>query len=88
MELPSQKGGDDLILPCIGANIRRLRSINDMKQDDLANRLKISRQMLHNYENGFYLIPEKIISKIEAIFGVDRTILLLQNIATLLKGNR
>ncbi len=77
--------GENLNNSNTGPNIRRLRSLHDMKQEYLAKRLGISRQMLHNYENNAYPVPETIIKKVADLFEINCGILSLSNIALLIK---
>lgn len=54
----------------IGNNIKNLRKINNMKQEDLANRLCVARQALSNYECGKRVPDAFILSALADIFDV------------------
>lgn len=62
----------------IGINTRRLRMYHNIKQDDFAKILGVSRQMLSHYENNKYPVPEEIVSKIILYFKTDLNALLAE----------
>ena len=55
----------------IGSNLRKLRLLNDIKQQELAKVLGISRQMLSHYENNKYPVPEIIVQRIILHFHIS-----------------
>ena len=77
----TNRGTDSIILN-IGPNIRRLRNLYDIKQEDLANRLGVSRQMLHHYESNRFIIPKRKLNIISDIFSINIEILHLPSIAS------
>ena len=54
----------------IGPNVRRLRLSNDIKQEDCAKALGISRQMLSHYENNKFHVPELVVAKAICYFKI------------------
>lgn len=55
----------------IGKNIRRLRTEKNMKQDDLAEQVFVSRQTISNYENGKSYPDVDMIVKIAEVLETD-----------------
>jgi transcriptional regulator with XRE-family HTH domain len=55
----------------IGDRIRRLREEKGMLQEDLADTLGISRQLVSSYENGHRIPPIKKLNKLAELFGVS-----------------
>ena len=56
--------------------IKELRAEENMKQEDLAGRLKVSRQAVSNYENGSRQLDLSTIEQLCAIFGCTADYLL------------
>lgn len=57
--------------PIIGNNIKRLREINNMSQDELADKLYCTRQTISNYERGISEPDIDTIKKIAVLFNSD-----------------
>ncbi|MDD3809428.1 MAG: helix-turn-helix transcriptional regulator [Erysipelotrichaceae bacterium] len=55
----------------IGKNIKRLRISNEMSQDNLAEKLFVSRQTISNYETGKTTPDIEMIIRIGEIFNTD-----------------
>ena len=51
--------------------IRNLREDSDMTQQQIANKLCISRRAYSNYETGVRRIPTEILSQIADIYGTS-----------------
>ena len=56
--------------------IKELRTAAGMKQEDLARRLKVSRQSISNYENSIRQLDLETIEKLCRIFGCTADYLL------------
>lgn len=63
--------GDILYMAAVGKNIRSLRTSKHMTQDELAERLFVSRQTVSNYETGKSHPDIEILVKISEIFDTD-----------------
>lgn len=59
------------ILKLLGLQIRFLREYNEMKQQDLAEKLNISQATLARYENGEIRPPIETLVRIADYFGVS-----------------
>ena len=57
--------------PIIGNNIKRLREINNMSQDELADKLYCTRQTISNYERGISEPDIDTIKKIAVLLNSD-----------------
>jgi DNA-binding XRE family transcriptional regulator len=77
----------EMALHHVGPNIRRLRNLFDIKQEDLAKQLGISRQTLHTYESGKTTVPESCMETVGNIFNVEIILLLQPNIGNLIRKN-
>ena len=55
----------------IGKNIKRLRLQQELTQDELAERLFVTRQTVSNYETGKSKPDVEMLVKISEVFGVD-----------------
>lgn len=55
----------------IGKNIKTLRTKQNMTQDELAQRLFVTRQTVSNYENGNSRPDVDMLLRIAEVFGVD-----------------
>ena len=55
----------------LGSNIKELRITRNMTQEQLANRLLITKSAISSYENGSRLPSYDILIKISAIFKVS-----------------
>ena len=55
----------------IGTNIQQYRERLGIKQENLAEYLSISREMLSYFENGKRNIPTEVIAKAAKLFGVE-----------------
>ena len=55
----------------IGRRIKELRRQNDLSQEEVAFKVKISRDHLSNIENGKYPINIKTLYKISEFFNVE-----------------
>ena len=60
----------------VGKNIRRLRNEKRMTQDELAEKLFVSRQTISNYETGKSNPDIDMLLKIAEIFQTDVTVLI------------
>ena len=64
----------------LSENIKFLRKINDLSQEELAAHLKMSRKMIANYESGdYYPTLPKLIEMCQ-LFKVDLSQLTMQNL--------
>lgn len=63
------KGGD--IMASVGKNIKLLRTSKNMTQDELAEKLFVSRQTVSNYETGKSKPDIDMLVKIAEAFGTD-----------------
>ena len=52
----------------LGQKIKRYRLINDIRQEDMAEKMGVSRATLINYEKGHTVINIDILNKIKNIF--------------------
>lgn len=56
----------------IGERLKKLRTDHDFTQEEVANKLKTTKQTLHKYENGIITnIPADRIEKLALIYGVS-----------------
>jgi transcriptional regulator with XRE-family HTH domain len=53
------------------ANLRRLRHVKGLSQDDLAYEAEISRSYLSQLEKGAFYASLKIVGKLAAVLGVE-----------------
>ena len=63
----------------LGLNIKALREINELTENEVASELSISVDQLRKYENGIENIPFDMLDKLANFFNVDVTILLGMN---------
>lgn len=70
----------------IGNNIHKFRVAQGLTQENLADYLDVSRELISLYENGNRSIPVTSLDKLADLFGVDLEELLEEN-ATLTKTN-
>ena len=63
----------------IGSNIKQMRIYNGMTQDDLAKRLKISRQTISSWEINRTEPSINDIEKLAAVFGCKKSVLLRED---------
>ena len=63
----------------IGLNIKALREINELTENEVANELHISIDKLRNYESGIENIPYDVLDRLANLFNVDVTMLLGMN---------
>lgn len=68
----------DLIL--IGEKIKKLRVVNNMTQEELANKLYVTKQAVSKWENAICLPDIENIEKICEIFKIKIDDLLSENI--------
>jgi len=54
-----------------GINLKKLREINDLTQEDLANDLSVSRQAVSMWERGERTPKVRVLSQIVGIFGIS-----------------
>lgn len=66
----------------LSSNIVRVRKLNNMSQNELANRLKVSRQTIYNWENNKSLPDLFNMVKISEMFDVPIDSLIKDNIKT------
>ena len=57
----------------IGQNIKRLRVLAAMSQNELAHRLNKTSSAISQYESGKIIPRMGVIEQLAAIFGVDKT---------------
>ena len=55
--------------PKVGAQIRRARQLLDMRQQDLADKLGVSRNTVDSWEND-RAYPQRTLAKLEQVLGV------------------
>ena len=55
----------------VGANIKRLRDLNDLTQEQLAEKLGVTRESVVKWETGKMNIRDRHVSKIVELFGVE-----------------
>lgn len=60
----------------LGLNIKALREINELTENEVASELSISVEQLRKYENGIENIPFDTLDKLATFFNVDVTMLL------------
>ena len=60
-----------MLYEIIGTNIKRARKERGMTQSELAERLRISPQMISRYENGTAAVDIEMLSKLSLLFGVS-----------------
>lgn len=58
--------------PKIGAQIRRARQLLDMRQQDLADKLGVSRNSIDSWEND-RAYPQRTLARLEQVLGVSLT---------------
>lgn len=63
-------------------NLRYLRKINNMSQEDLANKLSVSRQAVSRWETGDTTPDAEVLIKLSELFNVSTDILLKENMNT------
>ena len=51
-----------------GKKIKRFRLLNDIRQEDMAEKLKVSRATLINYEKGHTAINLEVLNRINDIY--------------------
>jgi transcriptional regulator with XRE-family HTH domain len=72
MELQNRKGGDEMIdFVKVGKKIADLRRSNGLSQDDLAEKLFVTRQAVSKWENGMSVPTIDTLSDICRIFFVS-----------------
>ena len=54
-----------------GKKIKRFRLLNDIRQEDMAEKLKVSRATLINYEKGHTAINLEVLNRINDIYPND-----------------
>ena len=58
--------------PKIGAQIRRARQLLDMRQQDLADKLGVSRNTVDSWEND-RAYPQRTLARLEQVLEIDLT---------------
>jgi transcriptional regulator with XRE-family HTH domain len=55
----------------VGRNLRRMRTISEFTQDDVATALDITRSAYSNYESGEREMPLNLMEKVADLFGCE-----------------
>ena len=63
----------------VGRNLKRLREMNRLTQDQIASFLKINRSTYSNYESGEREAPFEVLESVSDLFGCDLYLLFEEN---------
>ena len=66
----------------IGKNLKKIRELSGLSQEQIAKSIGIERSAYSNYEGGIREVPYNILEQISNIFGCEPIILFEDNIQT------
>lgn len=59
-----------------GEDVKKIRVINDLSQEEFGKRIGLSKSGVSNIENGQRKVTKKVEKMIDIIFGKDKTLIL------------